>query len=389
MKPLLGKEHRNLFFFMVSHFCTSMNFIMWRSVYNNFLHDRFRTTEFQRGYLEAIREIPGLAAVLFSAGGTSVSESSVGGLYILFLALGTLTFAFVNHYWSLIFALIIMSTGMHLLMPIKASMSLALGKEGAKAKRLGQVGSAGATASLVGSGLVILTVKVLKYEGIFIVASIVTATGMIGMLLVRLEKGEIRRNRFAVKKKYSLYYALSFLDACRRHIFVTFAVYGLVKIHGASAQTIAVLIFISNGLNVYTRLRIGHLIDRFGEKASLVFSYSLLSFVFLGYAYVSYIPVLYALYCLDNILFGFSVARTTYLDKIAPREDVTAAIAFGITLNHISAVTLLPMGGYLWGKYGYETPFLMGIGILFLSIATSGRIKIATSRKVDETAGNL
>ena len=88
-----------------------------------------------------------------------------------------------------------------------------------------------------------------------------------------------------------------------------------------------------------------------------------------------YVPLLYVLYCLDNIFFGFGVARTTYLDKIAPSEDVTASIAFGITLNHISAVILLPMIGYLWESYGYEMPFLVGVGVLVLSLVASNRIK--------------
>ena len=137
----------------------------------------------------------------------------------------------------------------------------------------------------------------------------------------------------------------------------------------------AILVFINNAANIYTRQRIGHLIDRHGERKALIFNYTVLIFIFMGYGYVSHVPVLYVLYCLDNILFGFSVARTTYLDKIAPREDVTASIAFGVTLNHISAVTLVPLSGILWERYGYETPFLVGVGILILSLIASNKIK--------------
>ena len=120
----------------------------------------------------------------------------------------------------------------------------------------------------------------------------------------------------------------------------------------------------------------GGLVDKFGERRILVFNYSFLILVFLGYAYVTYIPLLYILYCLDNILFGFSMAKTTYLDKIAPREDVTAGLAFGVTLNHISAVALLPAVGFLWGRYGDEMPFLIGVAILILSIIVSSRIRV-------------
>ena len=377
METSSDKEKKNLFLFLVSQFCNNLNFAMWRSVYNNFLHDQFSVTEFQRGYLAAIREIPGLVPVLFTAGITSLAETNIGALYIFITGLGAFAFVFADRFWSLILALVIMSGGMHLALPIRSSISLRLGKEGAKARWLGQIGSVNAAAALAGSGLVVLLVGVLKYDGVFIIASVAAGIAATAMLLVRLEdKGELRRNRFAVKREYSLYYALNFLDACRRHIFVTFAAYGLVKIHGVNTQTIATLTFINSAINIYTRQMMGGLIDKFGERRILVFNYSLLIFIFLGYAYVAYVPLLYMLYCLDNVLFGFSMAKTTYLDKIAPREDVTAGIAFGITLNHVSAVSLLPTAGYLWGRYGYETPFLIGVGILILSIAVSNRIRV-------------
>lgn len=379
MESQSEKRKRNLLFYLASSFCTTMNFAMWRSVYNNFLHDKFSVTESQRGYLAAIREIPGLVTAVSAAGATSVAESSVGAVYILFASLGTLAFVFAEQSWSLIFALILMSAGIHLLMPIRSSISLRLGEEGSKARLLGLIGSVGAVASLAGSGFVFLIVETLEYDGIFITGSILAAIGMIAMLFVRLEKSEHRRSRFVVKKKYSLYYALSFLDACRRHIFITFASYGLVNTHGVSRRTMAVLFFIGSAASIYTRQRIGCFVDRYGERKALILNYSLLLFVFMGYAYISHVPVLYVLYCLDNILFGFSVARTTYLDKIAPGEDVTASIAFGVTLNHISAVTLVPASGYLGEKYGYEMPFLIGVGVLILSLIASSRVRIGKS----------
>ncbi len=377
MEKSADKEKRNLVLFLISQFCNNLNFSMWRTVYNNFLHERFSVTEFQRGYLAAIRETPGLVTAFFTAGITLLAEPTIGGIYILITGLGTVAFVFAHRFSSLIFALVLMSGGMHLAMPIRSSISLQLGKEGSKARWLGQIGSVAAAAGLVGSGLVALTAHVFDYDGVFIMASIASVIAAIAMLLVRLEsKGEIKRNRFAVKRKYALYYTLNFLDASRRHIFVTFAVYALVKNHGVSRQTIAILMFINSGINIYTRQMMGGMVDRFGERRILLLNYSVLIFIFLGYAYVTYLPLLYVLYCLDNILFGFSMAKTTYLDKIAPREDVTASLAFGVTLNHVSAVSLLPAVGFLWGKYGDEIPFLIGVCVLVLSIIVSSRIKV-------------
>jgi membrane-anchored protein YejM (alkaline phosphatase superfamily) len=92
------KEKRNLILFLVSQFCNNLNFTTWRSVYNNFLHDQFSATEFQRGYLAAIREVPGLVPVLFTAGITSVAETNIGAVYMLVTALGTFAFLFAGRY---------------------------------------------------------------------------------------------------------------------------------------------------------------------------------------------------------------------------------------------------------------------------------------------------
>jgi len=245
------KEKRNLVFFLISQFCNNLNFSMWRAVYNNFLHEQFSVTKFQRGYLAAIRETPGLVTAFFTAGITFLAEPTIGGIYILITGLGTLAFVFAGGFPSLIFALVLMSGGMHLAMPIRSSISLQLGKEGSKAKWLGQIGSVAAAAGLVGTGLVALTANVFDYNGVFTMALVASVIAAIAILLVRLEnKGEIQRNRFAVKRKYTLYYVLNFLDASRRHIFVTVAVYALVKNHGVSRQTIAILMFVNSGLNI-------------------------------------------------------------------------------------------------------------------------------------------
>ena len=137
MEMSSDKEKKSLVFFLISQFFNNLSFSMWRSVYNNFLHERFSVTEFQRGYLASIRETPGLVTAFFVAGITFLAEPTIGGIYLLITGLGALAFVFADRFSRLIFALLIMSGGMHLAMPIRSSISLRLGKEGSKAKWLG------------------------------------------------------------------------------------------------------------------------------------------------------------------------------------------------------------------------------------------------------------
>jgi MFS family permease len=73
------------------------------------------------------------------------------------------------------------------------------------------------------------------------------------------------------------------------------------------------------------------------------------------------------MYILDNILFNFSVAIRTYFQKIADPKDISSSMAVGFTINHIAAVFLPALGGYLW-MINYRIPFFVGAGIGVVSL---------------------
>ena len=59
---------------------------------------------------------------------------------------------------------------------------------------------------------------------------------------------------------------------------------------------------------------------------------------------------------------------TTYLNKIAPKSDLKATLAMGVTMNHIAAVGAPLVGGLIWMKLGYEIIFLSGGVIAFITL---------------------
>jgi predicted MFS family arabinose efflux permease len=100
-------------------------------------------------------------------------------------------------------------------------------------------------------------------------------------------------------------------------------------------------------------------------------SHAGLIFVFLGYALIQHRPTLYALYCVDNLIFFGAIALTTYLHKIAPQEDLKPTLAMGVTMNHVASV-LAPLGGGLaWQFFGYQTIFYSGAVITAVSLVLS------------------
>jgi uncharacterized YccA/Bax inhibitor family protein len=80
-------------------------------------------------------------------------------------------------------------------------------------------------------------------------------------------------------------------------------------------------------------------------------------------------------YILDYILFNFAVAIRTYFQKIADPEDIAPTSAVGFTINHIAAVFLPALGGYLW-MIDYRIPFIMGAVLGAISLILAQFIRV-------------
>ena len=391
--PSSSNTRKYIIVFFSVQFCMTLGFSLWRAVFENFGVEICNIDSVARGLLESIREIPGAAIVLLSAVAVFFTQSTLAALCLFITGLGMFMLNFSSDFTTLIFPLLVASTGMHLFMPIRSSLALSLTQEGKKARQLALLGTIGAVAGLIGSGLVWLifryveadsieiagrVITAVRFRSVFVLAAIIPMLGGIVMLIAgRGGKAALKRERFVFRREYLLYYVVTFLAGCRRHIFISFAAFALVKIHGVRAEHIAILMATNSVLNICTRYMLGHMVDRIGEKRSLILGYSILFFVFIGYAHIKYVPMLYVLYCLDNMCFGFDVARTTYLDKIAPREHIMQTISLGITMNHLSAIPIPILGGIIWKHFGYSWTFMTGAFLLILSLIASSRIRTA------------
>ena len=57
------------------------------------------------------------------------------------------------------------------------------------------------------------------------------------------------------------------------------------------------------------------------------------------------------LFILDHLFFALSIAMKTYFQKIADPSDIAPQAAVAFTINHIAAVFLPAVLGYLWIIY--------------------------------------
>lgn len=359
---------------IISAFLMQFGFGLHRTVYNNFIGQELKLSPHLMGLNESIREIPGLLTVVLSLLTARVAETGLAGATLLVMALGLFLHSLVGGFPSLVLATLVMSTGFHLYSPLQSSLVLSLSPAGQKGKILGQVNSLIALGALLSMAFVYFTATYLSYRAMFVVAAWVTASGGLLMFFLPKKVGNGQRKPFVFRARYQLYYLLTLLSGARRHMFVTFAPFALVTIYGTPVQTIATLLVASNLLALFTRPWMGRLIDHYGERKVLIFNYASLAAIFLGYAFIPQREILSALYILDNLFLASDVGATTYLDRIAPRDDIAPTLAMGSTINHISGVTIPALGGFLWKLYGPSTTFVAGAFLALVSLFVSSRL---------------
>lgn len=191
------------------------------------------------------------------------------------------------------------------------------------------------------------------------------------------------------KKEYSLFYVLNILYGARKQIFLTFAPWVLIKIFNQGVSTFAMLGFIIAGLSIFFKPFVGYLIDKYGERFVLASEAIILIFVCIGYGVSKAffegigkgelaIIFIFACYVVDQMLMASTMARATYLRRIAVEpSDISPSLAMGTTLDHALAMFIPWIGGMIWNLWGYEFVFFAGAFIAVLNLIVASRIRIA------------
>jgi predicted MFS family arabinose efflux permease len=151
-----------------------------------------------------------------------------------------------------------------------------------------------------------------------------------------------------------------------------------VEKFGVTVQTVALLFLINGVINVLTLRWTGRLVGVVGERVAMTVTFASLALIFLGYAYVSVLPLMFILFILDNIFFGFNVSLSSYFQKIAiSKEEVTANVSTQQAIEHIAAITVPLIGGTVWEIYGSDAPFLFGVVIVLLGLVLCQFMRVA------------
>lgn len=356
----------------------------------NRLYEDLHFTIMQRSLLETPRELPGLLTVVIIGLLNGLGDIKIAAVANIIGGIGLLFYGFVPAEFSLVLTtLVIYSTGMHLYMPLASSISMSFAKEDQCGKRLGEIQGLGNLSVILTSAILYflyLSIK-LSYAIVFAIGGIAMLAAGILFLLMS-ESHQIKsEKRFVFKKAYKLYYLLSIVNGARKQITMTFLPWLIIATFGQPVTTITFLFLLVCIINVVFKPFIGGFIDKKGEKLTLQLEAILMAVVCLGLAFAkSIFPFSIALgivggcYVLDNLLLSASMARATYVRRIATQpSDISRTLSMGLSLDHIVAMFIPLLAGYVWytnGAIGYMYVFLGGLILSALNFILASKINL-------------
>lgn len=252
-----------------------LSFAAWQTLLNNFAIERAAFTGREMGILQSLREIPGFLAfgVVFLL--LFMREQRLAYISLALLGLGTAATGFFPSVMGLYITTVIMSIGFHYYETLQTSLALQWIDKSQSAETLGRLIAAGSFASLVTFTLIWLGDDLLQldFQWIYLVMGGLTVMiALIAWLGFPLFPQKTEQHKYMVfRKRYWLYYTLTFMSGARRQIFVVFAGFLMVEKFGYSVSQIAMLFLINAAINVFLAPRIGRLIGRIGEHRAPCF----------------------------------------------------------------------------------------------------------------------
>ncbi len=348
-----------------------LSFSTWMALLNNFSVEMADFTGREIGILQSLREIPGFMAFTAIFVLIILREQTFALISLLVLGIGVAISGYFPTVVGLYCTTVLMSIGFHYFETLQQALSWQWVKKERTAMVMGRQLSAKSVASLVMFGIVWAMLELLnveyRYVYLFGGALTVIAAVVAWMVFPKFADAHPQTKKLILRKRYWLYYALTFMSGARRQIFTVFAGFLMVEKFGYDAATITLLFLLNHAINMVLAPKIGKLIAKWGERRALTFEYIGLFIVFVSYAFVESDKVAGALYVIDHLFFAMAIAIKTYFQKIADPADISSTAGVSFTINHIAAVFIPVAFGMLW-LISPSAVFLAGAAMAAVSL---------------------
>ena len=366
-------------YLMVLTFAQAAAFLGWNALYTNFAVEVASLNGQQNGVVQSIRELPGLLSVSVIALLWLMRETTLTSLAVLVCGFGVIITGWFPTFEGQIIWTFILSSGFHWYEATNQSLTLQFFNTSEAPLAISRLRAVTAMGSFF-MGIIILGLLLLAdridYRWLFgLAGSIAVAAGLWSFFNKPSTAGmAIQQRRMILRKRYWLFYVMTCLSGARRQIFNVFAMFLLVAKFHFELKHMILLLLVNNLVNWILNPYIGLAINAVGERKLLTVKYMVVIMVCLAYVFCQQAWLAVVLYIIDQLLFCFTVSIRTYFQKIADAADIAPSMAMGVTVNHIAAVAVPFIGGYLW-MIDYRIPFLMGVVFASASLVMTFFIK--------------
>ena len=374
---MLKKYHSPIYLLILMSIAMPIAFNAWSAMLNNFAVERAAFTGVEMGWLHSLREIPGFLAFTVVFVLLILKEQTFAVLSLAALGIGVALTGLFPSVIGLYCTTVLMSVGFHYFEALKQSLALQWLSKDEAPQVLGRLIAVGSVTSLLVYGVLYVCLDVLQLD---YMTNFMLAGGVCAGLAVVMYfgfphfKGNTEQNKgIVLRKRYWLYYALTFFSGARRQIFTVFAAFLMVEKFGYSAAQVTLLFLINYAFNWLFAEKIGRLIRYIGERRALTFEYVGLIVVFISYGLVENATLAAVLYVVDHMFFALYIAMSTYFQKIADPKDMASSAGVSFTINHIAAVVIPALLGYVW-IWSNSLVFFIGAGFALCSLLLAQNI---------------
>ncbi|MCE0507049.1 MFS transporter [Roseivivax sp. GX 12232] len=352
-----------------------LSFATWSALLNNWVIAAAEFDGSDIGWLHTVREIPGFLAVGVIAVIIFMREQVLALVSLALLGAATAITAYFPTMGGILTVTMLSSIGFHYYETVNQSLQLQWLPKAEAPRVLGLLVAAASAATLVAYVAIVMTWRAfdLSYAFVYMVSGGLTLVivAYCWLAFPQFEAPNPQVKKFILRRRYWLYYALQFMSGARRQIFVVFAGFMMVEKFGFEVHEVTALFLVNLVANMIFAPLMGRAVGHFGERNALVFEYVGLTVVFLAYGGLYWfgwgVVLAAVLYVVDHIFFALALALKTYFQKIADPGDIAPTAAVAFTINHIAAVFLPALLGYLW-LVSPEAVFTLAAGMAVTSL---------------------
>ena len=383
------KENSSYRALFLSIALSAIGYGLYKGVFDNYLFETVGMGQFGKGVTEFFRESAGLLLVFILALLYRFSASQIFKIGGLLMLVGMFMQSIVPPSRVLVtLAILVYSTGEHIQLGMKQTLTLDYAKEGRSGLALGWQNSVGQIGNLVGYILVVpvfLVASTTVYRSFFVASTALIGLSFLAALKLRSDaKSHATQRRFYFRRKFSKYYMLELFYGARKQVFFTFGPYVLVLFYGARAEVVSGLFAVSALACFLLSPLVGKLVDRIGYKPVMIGDTLILVVVcfFYGFAHRLF-PMKIAFvvccvnYVLDSVISLAAMASNVYVKDLSDSGDeMRATISTGVSVNHLVTILVALFGGWIWSTLGIETLFIVSAVLGLCNSAYAATIKV-------------